>query len=330
MDALAESSAGLNPYHFGNNNPVSFSDPSGARALMLNQDGTDVQGPNIFWGLTHSREIRDGLGMDDFGDPFVSAFHGGGFYGGGGGGGSYSAFWNNLWVNAPGGQNTTYSHNPIGYDPSRPYGYTNTSASGSFNTNVYHGDTYNDPDVNYETYFLTSFQGLGLNSPSSGVGQPGALESAIPVWGNSRAAVDDFQNGNWGWGVFHTAMAVGDVFLIKSAVTGIGKLAAAGISRFAAKEGTQTVYRVFGDEASALGRSWTPIDPRTILNYRFEAGLPIENTGRFLIEGTINVSDIISIKNADAIGENLGGLTEYILNGSKVNINNVLGLNPHF
>lgn len=34
------------------------------------------------------------------------------------------------------------------------------------------------------------------------VGQPGLLESMIPVWGSGRAAVDDFQNGRWGWGDF--------------------------------------------------------------------------------------------------------------------------------
>jgi RHS repeat-associated protein len=62
--------------------------------------------------------------------------------------------------------------------------------------------------------------GAGSNG---GVGQPGTLESMIPIWGSGRAAVDDFQNGNYGWAAFHTAMAISDVFLVKSIATGIGK-----------------------------------------------------------------------------------------------------------
>ena len=58
------------------------------------------------------------------------------------------------------------------------------------------------------------------------VGQPGTLESIIPIWGSGRAAVDDFQNGRWGWGLFNAALAVSDVFLIKSAFTAVGKIVA--------------------------------------------------------------------------------------------------------
>jgi RHS repeat-associated protein len=64
---------------------------------------------------------------------------------------------------------------------------------------------------------------------NGGVGQPGTLESMIPVWGSGRAAVDDLQNGNYGWAAFHTAMAISDVFLVKSIFTGIAK---GGISAF--------------------------------------------------------------------------------------------------
>ncbi len=57
---------------------------------------------------------------------------------------------------------------------------------------------------------------------SSGIGQPGTLESFIPVWGSGRAAVDDFQNGRWGWGIFNTAVAVSDAFTLGGA-SAIGK-----------------------------------------------------------------------------------------------------------
>ena len=55
------------------------------------------------------------------------------------------------------------------------------------------------------------------------VGQPGTAESMIPIWGSGRAAVDHFQNGNYWQGTFYTAMAVSDVFLVKSIATGLAK-----------------------------------------------------------------------------------------------------------
>jgi RHS repeat-associated protein len=59
--------------------------------------------------------------------------------------------------------------------------------------------------------------------PNNTVGAPGTLESFIPIWGSGRAAVDDFQNGRWGWGTFNAVMAVSDVFLLKTAATMAGK-----------------------------------------------------------------------------------------------------------
>jgi len=47
--------------------------------------------------------------------------------------------------------------------------------------------------------------------------------------------------------------------------------------------GAQTVYRVFDDEAAALGKSCTPINYNSIANYRNVVGLPVQNTKRFVI-----------------------------------------------
>ena len=55
------------------------------------------------------------------------------------------------------------------------------------------------------------------------VGQPGRWESLIPVWGSGRAAIDHFQNGNYWSGIGYTALAISDVFLVKSIATGIGR-----------------------------------------------------------------------------------------------------------
>jgi len=80
-------------------------------------------------------------------------------------------------------------------------------------------------------------------APDHGVGAPGMAESMIPIWGSGRAAINDFQNGRWGWGIFNTAMAVSDVFMAKALVTagakGLFKLGVVGIGAMreaAAKE----------------------------------------------------------------------------------------------
>lgn len=86
---------------------------------------------------------------------------------------------------------------------------------------------------------LSFFDPFGL---SKGVGQPGFAESLIPIWGSGRAAVDDFQNGRWGWGLFNSALAVSDVFLVKSLVTAAGKALGKGAVEVAASAGRTSVY----------------------------------------------------------------------------------------
>jgi RHS repeat-associated protein len=68
------------------------------------------------------------------------------------------------------------------------------------------------------------------------VGQPGEYESMIPVWGYGRAAIDHFQNGNYWRGTFYGALAISDVFLMRSIVTGLvqGGLKLAGSSSWRA------------------------------------------------------------------------------------------------
>lgn len=100
-------------------------------------------------------------------------------------------------------------------------------------------------------------------------------------------------------------------------------LSAAPVSRLsgagsAAREGAAVswgtkVYRVYGGQAKASGRSWTTVDPRTVPGYRDLAGLPNQNTGRFLIEGTIMDTRGIILKTADPLHGNRGGLPEVIV-----------------
>ncbi len=103
-----------------------------------------------------------------------------------------------------------------------------------------------------------------------------------------------------------------------------------GCEASAAKTSTQTVYRVYGDGAKALGKSWTPVNPNSVSNFRNAAGLPDVNSGRFVIEGTVNQSDIILKRNALPLNGNQGGLMEYIIDPSKVNVKRVSGVNPQF
>ena len=85
---------------------------------------------------------------------------------------------------------------------------------------------FNGGDVNQYVYVLNNpvnlIDPLGL-FPDGPVGAPGFWESMIPVWGSGRAAVNDFQCGRWGWGIFNTAVAISDVFLIKSIATALTK-----------------------------------------------------------------------------------------------------------
>jgi RHS repeat-associated protein len=55
------------------------------------------------------------------------------------------------------------------------------------------------------------------------VGEPGTLESIIPVWGSGRQAINDYQTGQPVWGTINIALAVSDVFLLKSVAQGICK-----------------------------------------------------------------------------------------------------------
>lgn len=45
----------------------------------------------------------------------------------------------------------------------------------------------------------------------------------IPIWGPGKEGIHDFQCGNWGWGLFNTAVAVSDVFYVKLVVTWLPK-----------------------------------------------------------------------------------------------------------
>ena len=92
------------------------------------------------------------------------------------------------------------------------------------------------------------------------------------------------------------------------------------------------VYRVWGDDAMAWGRSWTTTDPRTVSKYRNAAGLPNENTGRFISEGILDDASGVRLKSADPLHGNTGGLPELVVPNPErqIRLQNVQGVNLEF
>ena len=111
----------------------------------------------------------------------------------------------------------------------------------------------------------------------------------------------------------------------------LGLIAKAVAAKSTVQEGT-TVFRVWGDEAGAWGRSWTTVDPRTVPGYRGAAGLPNQNTGRFISEGVLQDTKGITLKPADPLHGNAGGLPEVVIPNpqNQIRLQNVQGLNPEF
>ncbi|MFY8188981.1 MAG: RHS repeat domain-containing protein [Flavobacterium sp.] len=62
----------------------------------------------------------------------------------------------------------------------------------------------------------------------------------VPVWGSGLDAYDAFSRGDWGWGIVHSALAISDVFLVKSLFTGIGKA----VVRHGLKNGSKKYFGV--------------------------------------------------------------------------------------
>jgi hypothetical protein len=99
------------------------------------------------------------------------------------------------------------------------------------------------------------------------VGESGLLEGFIPVWGSGRDAVNAFQTGNWGWGLFHSAMVVVDVAtlgggsLVKGGVkallkTGAREVAEQGakqVAKEAVEQGVKTAVRETSEQLAKTG-----------------------------------------------------------------------------
>ncbi len=66
--------------------------------------------------------------------------------------------------------------------------------------------------------WLRNLFNKGEDTNPNSVGRPGFGESLIPVWGPAREGINDFQNGRYVWGTINIALAITDVFLVKTIV----------------------------------------------------------------------------------------------------------------
>ncbi|TGN33249.1 hypothetical protein [Aeromicrobium chenweiae] len=103
------------------------------------------------------------------------------------------------------------------------------------------------------------------------------------------------------------------------------------------------VWRVFGEAQDDLGglergsrpfgASWTPKDPSVSPDFRWDAGLPDENPGRFVMEGILRKpGHVDEVRPALPLDGNPGGWPEYLIRDAHeaVEIRSVSGLNGDF
>jgi hypothetical protein len=132
------------------------------------------------------------------------------------------------------------------------------------------------------------------------------------------------------------AIAGGIVLGLPGVIGGgiLGGLAKGGL-RAAAREAPkigQKVFRVWGDEAGAWGKSWTRIDPRTTPGYRNAAGLPKQNTGRFVSEGRLRSTAGVEARAALSLEGKSGGLDELVVPDPRrqIELEGVFGVTPEY
>ncbi|MDM1552838.1 RHS repeat-associated core domain-containing protein [Empedobacter falsenii] len=202
IDQLAESYHNINPYAYVANNPISFTDPDGRKIS---------RGSNGIWEVTGGDAdlliafINAGGSTADFLKQLSSYESSGSDFGSG----PISNFWG--------------SFNSGGLF----IGGINSSTSYTYWTTTVANNSSSEDEVALDGIQLnikkTSSDSFKYVFEEEGIGQPGEWESLIPIWGSGRAAIDHFQNGNYWTGAAYTALAVSDVFLVKSLATGLSR-----------------------------------------------------------------------------------------------------------
>ncbi len=233
VDPMASKYASLTPYNFSFNDPVTFSDPSGA--------DPDYRGELYHY---NARAAGGGsLGIQDGAGKSGSSYGRGGFFSSGWrpGSGSLSAgafaqadayFLSRetttitdpglitAFINAMGStdERTLYGANING-----GYQFIQIDQQGSFF--VPYTEEQLDPNE-----YLSSFNPMN--------GAPDGLDTYVPIWGSGKQAAYWFDNGDVSRGMMYSALAISDVFLVKALVTSVAKF---GLT--AAAKNSTTIYR---------------------------------------------------------------------------------------
>ena len=93
------------------------------------------------------------------------------------------------------------------------------------------------------------------------------------------------------------------------------------------------LYRVFGGDSLGLGQYYTTVNPGSALNYRSAAGLYPQNSGQFVLEGTLGNTEGVIFRTAAPGPSGLGGgLPEVFVPTplTQMNVFRVSGANPPF
>jgi hypothetical protein len=175
--------------------------------------------------------------------------------------------------------------------------------------------------------------GSSLGSAFSGIASP-AIRGAL-TQGTVGAALGGITNWATGGNVLEGAAWGLGIGLTTGLTSGIRSAYRDNINPWSGADNNQTtVYRAFGGDSRAEGYSWTPEDPTKVNDYRNLAGLPsggesgVNNTAEFMIEGKVNINDIIEAHPATPLDGNIGGLREYIIDPKNVIIINMSVLKP--
>lgn len=141
------------------------------------------------------------------------------------------------------------------------------------------------------------------------VGESGFCEGFVPVWGSGRDAVNDFQQGRWGWGIFNSAMVVVDVCtlgvgsVVKGGIKGVVKSGVKALSKGAFKNLGKQAFKKLSKEN--LENALKALAKKKLLNpatYCFAAGTPIhtindlKNIENIQIGGLVKSFDLINNK----------------------------------
>ena len=92
------------------------------------------------------------------------------------------------------------------------------------------------------------------------------------------------------------------------------------------------VYRVWGDGSGPNGSYWTTTNPNNVPNFRSAAGLPVENSGRFVSEGILIDKCKVRYGSAAPGAGGAGGLREVLVSdpARQIRLTRVSGANPPF